>query len=450
VSAPARSSVAAAARAVVAKFGIVRLAMLAIAVASLGYFLLNTGGRALEATIWHAPLILMLLLVSLPWRTVSVRMVALFFFLGMGPVYLLTILSQAALVASPLDGALRSLSIDLWNAGFGQLGDIHANVWAPITEEILKVAPLLVLLLWRGTALRAMGGPLDLGILAAATGAGLGVAEDMTILIGRFAGFLETPDAALLGLGVGTLYIALVVNPLTPGHIEAFPSFQLSYEGVVGIFLPSVDERLMTGFVWAGHGAYPLAVGIALGLAVVAAHRYGSRLPYFLPVVILAYAIIEHALRNWYPSTCQSDPSQVLCVVAQLDFHGAIFPLLAIGGWILATVVAQRIIARHRAVDPHAYVAPRALSLAAYRDAGLTAPLRLAADLLLYLRMRNRTAYGLYLLAPDASRAIRQRPLRLYATRLRALLLAERLRGGSTPAVDDTVRDLLETHAPAR
>lgn len=448
MSASAGSALVAGARSLVARFGIFRLAMLAAAVASVVYLWWETGGRLMEATVWHIPLLLLLLLVSTPWRTISARMVIAFFFIGVGPVYLLTILSQAALIATPLHDAARRLSVDFANSGVGFLGDIHAVLWAPITEEVLKVVPLLILVVWRRSALRSMGGPLDLGIIAAATGAGMGFAEDVTVLTGRFAGFFETPEAAPLGLGVGTLYIALVVNPLTPGHIEALPDFRLTYEGIVGILAPSVDERLLPGAIRAGHGLYPLAVGVALGLAIVAARRFGSRLPYVLPVAVLGYAIFEHFLVNWYPSTCRSNPSQVLCLAAQLDFHGAIYPLLAIGGWILATVVSQRIVRAHRAVDARAYVGLGDIKLAAYREAGIRAPLRLAADLLTYLRLRNRTAFGLYLLAPDPSRARRQHPLRLYATRVRALLLAERLRGGSSVVGDAAAQDLLEAYAP--
>jgi hypothetical protein len=116
---------------------------------------------------------------------------------------------------------------------------------------------------------------------------------------------------------------------------------------------------------------------------------------------------------------------------------------------VLATIVSHRIAAQHRATDPQAYVAPRAMSLATYREVGILAPLRMATDLLAYLRLRNRTAFGLYLLAPDATRGLRQNPLRLYATRLRALLLAERLRGGSATIVDDSVQEMLDAHAPS-
>jgi hypothetical protein len=120
---------------------------------------------------------------------------------------------------------------------------------------------------------------------------------------------------------------------------------------------------------------------------------------------------------------------------------------LVVIGWVVATVISQRVIAQHRAADPHAYVALSEISPAAYRGAGVRAPLQLAADLVRFLRLRNRTAYGLYLLAPDTARGLRQQPLRLYATRLRALLLAERLRGGPMMA-DDAVTAALEAHAP--
>lgn len=122
-------------------FGVFRLAAIVAAAASLLYLWRDTNGRLLEASLWQVPLVLMLLVVSLPWRTVSIRTVAAFFFVGFGPLLLLTILSQSLLVASPLERWLQGVSRDLDAAGIGALGNLHSNVWAPLTEEIWKIVP---------------------------------------------------------------------------------------------------------------------------------------------------------------------------------------------------------------------------------------------------------------------------------------------------------------------
>lgn len=135
-------------------FGVFRLAALLAAAASLLYLWRDTNGRLLEASLWQVPLVLMLLIVSLPWRTVSIRTVAAFFFVGFGPLLLLTILSQSLLVASPLERWLQGVSRDLDAAGIGALGNLHSNVWAPLTEEIWKIVPLLMVFLWRASTFR--------------------------------------------------------------------------------------------------------------------------------------------------------------------------------------------------------------------------------------------------------------------------------------------------------
>jgi hypothetical protein len=191
------------------RFGALRLLLLVVATVAFGYLWLQLRGRFAEATVWQVPLVLELLILSLPWRVVSAGMVARFFLIGFGPVFLATVASQSILVASPLDDGLASLSRTFEQSGIGNLGSRQSTIWAPITEEIWKIVPLLVVLAWGRSKLWSQGGPLDFAILAAATGAGLGMAEDLFTL--QSLGW-STPASPLLGLGVGNLYVALVVK----------------------------------------------------------------------------------------------------------------------------------------------------------------------------------------------------------------------------------------------
>lgn len=427
-------------------FGVFRLAAIVAAAASLLYLWRDTNGRLLEGSLWQVPLVLMLLVVSLPWRTVSIRTVAAFFFVGFGPLLLLTILSQSLLVASPLERWLQGVSRDLDAAGIGALGNLHSNVWAPLTEEIWKIVPLLMVFLWRASTFRTQAGPLDLAILAGASGAGMGFAEDVLTFGGTF---WDVPQNPLLGLGVGTLYVALVVSPFNRVPIEAFPALDLTYQDLVGVLVPSVEE-LPFGALWAGHGVLPLAFGLALGLAALAARRYRLPLAYLFPVAIVAWATWEHFLGNWYREFTCADAATALCTLARLDLLGGLFPLVVIGGWLYGTIISNRIVSWHRATDPALHVPLRQVAWQAYTPRGLGWPLYLARDLLAYLRLRNRAAFGFFHFVHGSERRQREQSLRLLATRTRALILAERLRNRPVPAVPAPAQAALESLAPLR
>jgi len=420
-------------------FGALRLLALVAAVLAFAYLWIQADGRFPEATVWQVPLILELLLLSLPWRTVSARTVARFFFIGVGPIFLATVLTQALLVASPLHGWLSDLSGDMALANIGGLKNVHASVWAPITEEIWKIVPLLLLLKWGQSHLRTQGGPLDFAILAAATGAGLGFAEDLFQLGGPE---WSTPASPLLGLGVGTLYLALVANPLNRFPLPVV-DFDLSYQGVVGILDPSV-EQLRLGAVWAGHGVLPLAVGLAIGFAVLGRGRFG-RLVYLLPLLILLWAIWDHFVANWYSfATCGRADAPTLCGLAKVDFTGGLLPLVAIAGWALAMLVSQRLVGRRRAADPALALAPTQVLPAAYRGTGALWPIRFLGDVLHYLGMRSRSAFGWFQmeLAAPGERPARAEPL--VAARLQTAILAARLRNEPMPALPRGTREAID------
>lgn len=414
------------------RFGALRLVLLVVALLAFGYLVLAKNGRFAEGTAWQVPLVLELLLLSIAWRTISARTVMTFFFVGFGPIFFAMVASQVLLTASPLQGWFEDRSFDLARSNFGTLGPIEANIWAPITEELWKVVPLLVLLRWGRSHLRAQGSPLDFALLAGATGAGMGMAEDL-FQLGGIA--WAVPASPLLGLGVGAAYVGLVVNPLNRGQLPVF-DFDLSYQGLVGIFDPSVEE-LQLGAIWPGHGVLPLAFGLALGLAILWRRRYGI-LVYALPAFFLLWSIWDHFVANWYSfARCERADAPTLCSLAHLDGTGAAFPLAAIALWVVATLVTRRLIARHRAADPAFATGRTRFSSALYRRTGATWPLAFTRDVLRYWRMRTRLAMGWASLelAPADRRSTAADSLA--PVRIEALALAARLRNEPMPPLPE-------------
>jgi len=410
-------------------FGAIRFFGIVVALVAAIYLWIRADGRFPEATVWQVPLMLELLILSLPWRTVSARTIVRWFLIGVGPIFLLTVLLQWLLVLSPLHGWMTDLSGQLGLAGIGLLGNVHSTVWAPITEEVAKVLPLVLLLIWGRSHLNRLGGPLDFAILAAATGAGLGFAEDL-FQVGSFS--WTTPESLLLGLGIGVLYLLVIVNPLNRYPLPVF-DFDINYQGLVGILNPSVEE-LELGATWPGHGVLPLLVGLAIGFAVLGRRRYGTRLVYLLPALALVWAIWDHFVANWYSfARCERADAPTLCGLTQLDFIGGLLPLVAIGGWALATLASQRVVARHAATDPVFDLTRRQLTPAAYRSVGLTWPIAFARDVMHYLTARNRSAFGVFHMQHASADERQAQAEPMAAARIQGAVLAARLRNEPLP-----------------
>jgi len=390
MTAPGATGVIARLWPMVRAFGPLRLALIAISLLAFGYLWLQLRGRFAEATVWQVPLVIELLVLSLPWRVVSTGTVIRFFLIGFGPIFLASVATQSLLVASPIDDALHRVSSSFERSGVGSLGSLPATIYAPITEELWKIVPLLAVLVWGRSRLWREGGPLDFAIIAAATGAGLGMAEDLFVL--SSLGW-SVPESPLLGLGAGTAYVAVVVNPLNAFPVDV-SGFELGYQGLVSILDPSV--RAPEGqAVWPGHGIMPMAFGLVLGWVALVRRRAGTGLVFLAPVALLAWSIWDHFVANWYRSrTCDGVDEPTLCSLAHLDLNGAIYPLAAIALWVLGTLASRRLLARHRRADPSTRLSRAELSTAAYRAGGPTWPFRFAGDLLRFLRARNRVAYA--------------------------------------------------------
>ena len=420
------------------RFGALRLVLLVVAVLAFGYLVLARNGRFAEGTAWQVPLVLELLLLSLAWRTISARTVMTFFFIGFGPIFLATVVSQALLAATPLHGWLEDRSFDLARSNFGSLGSIDANVWAPISEELWKVVPLLVLVRWGRSHLKTQGSPRSTSPSSQAPRA-RAWAWPRTCSSSAASPVHAGQPAARARRRRRVR--GLRREPTQPGSLPMF-DFDISYQGVVGIFDPSVEE-LQLGAIWPGHGVLPLAFGLALGLALLWRRRAGI-LVYALPAFFLLWAIWDHFVANWYSfARCDRADAPTLCGLAHLDGTGAAFPVVAIGLWVVGSLVTRRLIARHRAADP-AFAASRVrFSPALYRQTGATWPLSFARDVLRYWRMRTRLAIGWAGLEAIPSGRRGATADALLPVRVEALALAARLRNERLPPLPEAAQERL-------
>ncbi len=407
--------------------GPVSLVLWAVGLAAWIYLVIATSGRLLQVTVWSVPFFLMLVGLSLPWRTVSWRTAAGFFLLGMGPVFVLVALSQVAL--SPLDGWVRGVL-----GGLG-VNYIRRDIWAPLTEEFFKIMPLLVLVRWRGSGFKDLAGPLDYAVVAGATGVGMGFAEDILVMIG---GGLAGPPSGAFGLGLGRFYQAMVGAESSGFLLSGRSKF-----ADVGSFLfPEMQE--FYGVIWIGHGALAMGIGIACGLAVWQVRRSGKRIFYLIPVGVYAWAVFEHMMTNWYGGGGCGRDSSPLCLLASLDFRGRLFPLAVILGWAFAIYLSRNAIKEHRVADP---LLARKPSWSGRVDGPLWRRFfGRIRDQFEVRRWRRRTAFGAFHLE-NSGRLRPGQDWAVLASRTRTLILYQRLAGEPT-VVPASVEAALEALVP--
>jgi hypothetical protein len=358
---------------------------------------------------------------------------------GMGPVFLLAAVSQLALGALPIEDWTRSGLDGLAAAGFDlRLTSLGQDLWAPITEEFWKVAPLLVFVWWGRTGLRRLSGPLDYAVLAGATGAGMAFSEDIMVFLHQG---LAGPPSSAFALGLGQFYRGLVGADSTAFAFTGRSDFADN----ASFFFPEMQELL--GVVWSGHGALSFGLGLSIGLAVWEVRQRRNRAFYLIPVVVYLWVVWEHVMANWYGGAACFAQSSPLCTLSALDLRGRVFPLAVLVAFGYATYLSRKVISNLRDVDPALDVPSGDVDRAAYRMAGWRGSITLLRDRLDFWRWRRKIAYGAFHLqhTPEMRE---YEILALLASRTEALVRREQLVGKPPTAIPKEAQELMTQVAP--
>ncbi len=379
--------------------------LIGLAAAAWLYLLVLTRGRLLEATAWTVPFVIVITVATWPWRTVSARYIGAFFMLGMGPVFLLVAVSQVALSASPLDDWLRRLLdvVDITN--------IRQEVWAPVTEEALKLLPLIVFLWWRRSGLAATAGPLDYAAIAGASGAGMGFSEDLLRLMAQeFSG----PSSSWQAFGLGRIYANLVGSD--PDLLSL--SGRSRFTNLMSFFFPEMHDA--AGVVWTGHGALSFGVGLAIGIGVWESRRLSNRLVGLGPWFVFLWAVFEHFMANWYRGAGCGRTVSPLCLTATTDLHGRLFPLAVLAGFFYAARLSRQAIQALHDADPILTTLPHKTTPS---GAGWRPRLQAIGERFRYRRLVRAVAYGTVRLG-SAQQHTHAQVLTVLGARTRALTVA--------------------------
>jgi hypothetical protein len=416
--------------------GPLTLAGWAIGIVSWLYLLIVTEGQLLSVTAWSVPFLLMIAAVSTPWRSVSWVHLLGFFMLGMGPVYLLALLSQWLLGISPFDDWARGLVDALATSGFDlRFTNINRHLWAPLTEELAKVTPLLILVIWRGSGVRTLSGPIDYAVIAGATGAGFAFAEDISVLLGQ--SFLAGPPGSTFGLGFGPFYRDLVGSD--PANLFGRSDFADN----MSFFFPEMQE--IFGVVWTGHGALAFGLGLSIGLAVWMARRLSNRLFYLIPPVIYVWVVWEHMMTNWYGGAACSRNDFPLCTLANLDLRGRIFSIALLAAFGLAIYLCGSALRSYRTKD--SVLATTGFTKNGYRSDGWRGTVAFVRDWFDFRRWRRKTSYGAFHV--QNMRTVRKFDLlAVLASRTRALIIRQRLLDDPADPLPAEAEKMMDRVAP--
>jgi RsiW-degrading membrane proteinase PrsW (M82 family) len=304
---------------------------------------------------WPALFVVQLFLLTWPWRTVSFRLVLWAFLLGAGPVMALTLLIQAPIVAlTEYAYQVHYFFADI----VGKNVDVGAVFLAPVSEELLKILPvLLILIIGRWRHLRYTAGPLDFAVLGAAVGAGFQ--------------FMET-------VWQGILYVDLHSYARIAEHVS--PHLGPFY------LLPTLEWQDGAASAWFGHAGVTATLALAVGLALRLGVR--NRAWWLLPIAVGGLVTFEHFLTN-----LGEPPVFWVKALAVIDLYGVLSSVLFTAGVIWAVVMASRVIKRYREADPEAVFGfGEAGKAIAAGKAALPETFWLA---LLLMRLHRATAFGM-------------------------------------------------------
>lgn len=257
---------------------------------------------------WPVLMVFQFSLILLWFTSIPNRLILLSLGMGASAIPLITYLIQKPLSLLIQGSALENL---LSGSAFFNTIDLTAPVLAPITEETIKLIPVLFifLLLMRYKKYRLLS-PVDFALLGLAAGAGFDIFEN---LCRAYNGFYD----------MNGLYRSVVNEPL--------PS-------ILGIYLfPTLykSEYLGNPMLWFGHAGLTGTISLALGFFV-----YLKKKRYlFLPILVTVIAIIDHSMWNWYQPMPEQNWAKI---VPSLTLHGRLLPLLFIAGLLFSIYLITR------------------------------------------------------------------------------------------------------------
>ncbi|MCL6449718.1 MAG: PrsW family intramembrane metalloprotease [Acetobacteraceae bacterium] len=309
----------------------------------------------IPALFWPLYALLVVFAFCFPWRSVSLRLLLAAFLAGAGPVMLVTVGAERLLML-----ALERLpTLDCWLLThllpWG--GDPGRGIVAPLAEESLKIAPLVLFLSWMRRRRWLTLGPLDIVLLAVAVGAGFDFSESAFLAFKGDQPLGDLAWATRAGPHLGPLYL--------------FPSLTVQFWGASPMACFS-------------HPGWTGTIGVALGLAwfLGRRHRWVGALPWLAVV----WAMWDHYLWNCYTDPLDS-PSALLRALPALDGYGWAMPFVMLAGIGYGAYLSARAVCRFLKADPAAAIGrpPGALIRMA-----LTRP----GELYAFLHARRALAYG--------------------------------------------------------
>jgi RsiW-degrading membrane proteinase PrsW (M82 family) len=219
---------------------------------------------------------------TLGWRT----------FVGAGMTGFLAITALAVTVGSPVVAAL------------GQSSLFAVAVWVPITEELCKAIPVILVVIVALRRTTARPSALDLMMLGAWTGAGFALYENATYGRGFF-------------------------------HLSAVPGLSLLFPTEV------IGRTLDMTMLHSGHLIYSALVGLGIGLALFYRKRF--RRPGAVLLAAVLATLFEHALGNIFAAT-GSHPPPVANLLLMLTLGGYLSSFLLIVGIAYVLYLERRAI----------------------------------------------------------------------------------------------------------
>lgn len=230
-----------------------------------------------------------------PIRTLGWRAYA-----GVGFVGFLAVPAMSRLVGTPVVHQLGSDSL------------VATALWAPVTEEVLKASPVLLILLLVARRADVRPAALDVLLLGTWTGAGFALYEDATYGRGGFAWSADAPFSLLV-----------------PSELRA-----------------GGGSSIVAG----GHLVYTGLLALGLGISVLYRRRY--RWAWLAAPVAFLVVLGEHIAVNAQPLLTRTGAEPAVeRILSPLTLGGRLSTLMLIAGVIGAVIIERRSI---RPVSPPA------------------------------------------------------------------------------------------------